>query len=349
MAAPIYQNTMTPTDEDQRYQAIFDKIGEKVAKQLGATYQHNNIAFYFEVPVAPNPDDMLTPKEIERTFQSTTPYTTFSDIVNEKFPVPEDYKKDNFHAALQDAVQSLSENDRVFLEKYAQDSHPEAHDLASVFEESCPYRPFYDISKSPIMKQNVPIDIIYEPPVAPGHDFAHAPLVILADQQGIERSFHRAVSDLQKGKELDENVLANQLALENDGRSPDSKLVFLASMPMKDCLKLLRAQKEEAASKSHTSEKMIRLPNDVMAVEHDFGGNNLNNFNIGDFDSHVEIPIKHIRLHDDEANLQLDSPEHCHSVGIHTNDGWKLLNSSARVKARERFMYKNLQKDAPSR
>lgn len=349
MATPISQETVAPTDEDHRYRTIFDQVGKKVAKQFGANYQHNDFAFYFEIPVAPNPDDHLTPEEIERTFQSKTPYTTFSDIVNEKYPVPEDYKKDAFRAALQDAVQSLSENDRIFLEKYAQDSHAEAHDLASAFEESCPYRPFYDINKSPIMKQEVPTDIIYEPPVAPDHDFAHAPLVMLADQQGIERSFHRAVSDLQKGKALDKTVLANQFALENDGRTKDSKLVFLASMSMKDCLKLLRAQKEEAAHKSHTSEKMIRLPNTVMAGEHDFSWGNLNAFNIGDFDSNIELPIKHIRLHNDDANLHLDSPEHCHSVGIHANDCWELLNSSPRVRARERYMYKNLQKDAPSR
>ena len=296
-------------------QKIFKKIMLDIAKEVcdntGATLGNDE---YIDYDYSDS-GDRLSASQIERILKSKDPADELYAIANTtgKFGVDCSFLDE----AVTDALENIPQEQADFLEQYVHEHYPKGTSVEFAFREEHPVGIYYDLENSPLLNQEIPVDIIYEPDekeLAPSERYASAPLVLLAKQQGIEKEFRKEVAKRKETAKMDtprgsqspkDWTLAECLARENEVRDDGtSKFVFLANLTVKNCIDLLQLQKEERLL-GKKAKGTISLPKTVIAGKYDFDGWNEMGFylnNISILPKEVELPLKDIRLHNDEAS-----------------------------------------------
>jgi len=301
----------SPEEQEKIFKKIMLDIAKEVCDKTGATLGNDE---YIDYDYSDS-GDRLSASQIERILKSKDPADELYAIANTtgKFGVDCSFLDE----AVTDALENIPQEQADFLEQYVHEHYPKGTSVEFAFREEHPVGIYYDLENSPLLNQEIPVDIIYEPDekeLAPSERYASAPLVLLAKQQGIEKEFRKEVAKRKETAKMDtprgsqspkDWTLAECLARENEVRDDGtSKFVFLANLTVKNCIDLLQLQKEERLL-GKKAKGTISLPKTVIAGKYDFDGWNEMGFyldNISILPKEVELPLKDIRLHNDEAS-----------------------------------------------
>lgn len=293
----------------RRFDALMKKTADGVCRRLQTVKgEHHTI----RIPIPHTQKDHLTPEDVETILTSDTPMETLQYLAEENFT------HRDIHETLNDAIaQSYAEDftpeESAFLRSYMEQNFPDEADT-EVFYES--YYPIgtYDVQRSPLLNQKIPLDILYLPySKALDYDLLHstapineeAPLCKLAKQQGNMKSFCMALRKARRGgHDLDiQNPFVDAAYGEAKIATLDTKLVFLASAPLRDCIRIREAQIRQKNSPNPWKAAIV-FPQNTVAGEYDFQGNAGGYFFFeGVFRKPVMLPIKDIHLHNDDARL----------------------------------------------
>lgn len=325
-------------EKEQRLEVILRHAAEGVCRRSGGELLAEDAIV---IPAMPNPGDHLEPHEIEEILTCDHPKEMLKGIAQNKYGNISgveiaDYIIDSFEG-------DLSSEEYEFLKSYEEEFgyDPELDDVALFFNH-------YDVSseyvlqESPILHQEVPLDILYgtsEPalddqllrPEAPIEK--DAPLMLLAKQQGVQKPFLEVLNKDRRGEEnfKIEDPLVKELYYEACEASYDSKLTFLASAPLKDCIKIAEAKNKGKGT--------IELPKGVVAGEYNFSHGNGGRFGIESTKQLIQLPIKDIQLHHDKAKLY---PNKYYSIASNlSKDAWKhgvRLQKTAKQQKQEKGM-----------